>query len=258
MSDGPELLEEIERYYDEVPRAFATTEELGPFTLFLRTDERSWPYYARPRLGGRGPVTLDDVRRVQDRQREAGAPEAFEWVEETTPGLVPVLRAAGLQVHENPLMVLSEALTVREPDGVEVRGLGADVPDDVLAGTTSAVDAGFGDTDEQRDPRHLDPFRDRLRDGLLRLVGAWDEAGPVGGGSHGPRGSVTELTGIAVLPRARRRGVGAAITAALVDDASRRGVRTVFLSAGSARVADVYARVGFRRIGTACVAEPPS
>ncbi len=59
-----------------------------------------------------------------------------------------------------------------------------------------------------------------------------------------------------MLPQARRRGVGAALTAALVDDARALGVGTVFLSAGSQRVADVYARVGFEWVATACTAEP--
>jgi GNAT superfamily N-acetyltransferase len=257
MTPLQDLLTEIEHYYDEVPRALATAEDHGPFTLFLRKDPAGWPYYARPRLAHPGPVTLDDVRRVQDRQHEAGAPEAFEWVEETTSGLGPVLRAAGLEVHEHPLMVLRESLKVPPPDDVEVRVLGPDDSDDLLAGTTSAVDSGFGETDDLKEPGSVAALRDRLSRGLMRLVGAFDATGPMGGGSHGPRGTVSELAGIAVLPRARRRGVGAAVTAALVDDALRLGVRTVFLSAGSPQVAEVYARVGFSRIGTACVAEPP-
>ena len=61
-----------------------------------------------------------------------------------------------------------------------------------------------------------------------------------------------------MLPRARRHGVGAAITAALVADAHDRGVGTVFLSAGDDAVARVYERVGFVRVGTACIAEEAS
>jgi ribosomal protein S18 acetylase RimI-like enzyme len=67
--------------------------------------------------------------------------------------------------------------------------------------------------------------------------------------------TTTELTGIAVLPRARRRGTGAAITQALVKDAKRRGIATIFLSAQDDAVARVYERVGFTRVGTACIAE---
>ena len=37
-----------------------------------------------------------------------------------------------------------------------------------------------------------------------------------------------------------------------------RGVLTVFLSASDGAVARVYARTGFREIGTAMIAEPPA
>jgi ribosomal protein S18 acetylase RimI-like enzyme len=130
-------------------------------------------------------------------------------------------------------------------------------PDDDLDAVVGAVGAGFAGTDDVT-PRPAGRQRDMMRNGLLGMVGAYDDDGSVlGGGSHGPRGGTTELTGIAVLPRARRRGVGAAITAALVADARARGVGTVFLSAQDDAVARVYERVGFVRVGTACIAEAP-
>ena len=63
-------LADIERYYDAVPRPVATTEEVGPFTLFLAAEGTGWEFYARPRLGLDQHVTADDVRRVFDRQVE--------------------------------------------------------------------------------------------------------------------------------------------------------------------------------------------
>lgn len=247
-------LEEIERYYDEVPRRAASAEELGPFTLFVRKDSRGWPYYARPRLGHQGEPTPDDVRRVRERQRELGAPESFEWVHETSPALTEVVRQTDLELAEHPLMVLGELAPVSAPEGLTVEVLDADHPR--LGEVLAAVSAAFGETDEVGAPRSTDAVRDQLADGSYRLVAATGPQGVVGGGSHAPRGGVTELTGIAVLPAARSRGVGAAITAALVADARDRGVHTVFLSAGSRRVADIYARVGFVPVATACIAEP--
>jgi predicted GNAT family acetyltransferase len=50
--------------------------------------------------------------------------------------------------------------------------------------------------------------------------------------------------------------LGAAVTDTLVADAIRRGIEVIFLSADDDAVARVYERVGFRHIGTACVAVP--
>lgn len=249
-----DLMAEIERYYDTVPRAFAETEEVGPFTLF-RTVGPGWPYYARPRLGESATFTTDDVRRVVERQRELDVPVSLEWVAGTTPSLAEAARDAGLVVHEHPLMVLAEPAQVATPDGVRVEMLEAGSGS--LAEVDAAVSAGFHGVDDLDGDRDVSAVRAKLASGHVRMAGAFDGTGVLGGGSHSPRGAVTELAGIAVLPRARARGVGAALTARLVQDAHSLGVRTVFLSAGDDRVAAIYARVGFRTIGTACVAEPP-
>jgi hypothetical protein len=37
-----------------------------------------------------------DVEAVRARQRELGVPEAFEWVHETTPALLALMREAGM------------------------------------------------------------------------------------------------------------------------------------------------------------------
>jgi GNAT superfamily N-acetyltransferase len=248
-----DILDLVERYYDEVPRASATTEDIGPFTLFLRTATDGWHFYARPRLGHQGRVTADDVRQVLDRQHELDVPRAFEWMHDRTAELAEVLRALGLEVQSHPLMVRGASVPAAEPAGVRIEAMAADHPG--LEAALAAVSAAFRDTDELAPPRSPGHRRSLLADGRMRMVGGFDALGPVGGGSHSPRGTVTELTGIAVLPRARRRGVGAAITAALAEDAREHGVRTVFLSAGSRRVADLYARVGFVHVGTACEAE---
>lgn len=247
------MLARLETYYDTAPRASATTEEVGPFTSFLRTAADGWGYYARPRLGLTGEVTVADVDEVRAHRRALGEREDLEWVHETTPSLLAAARASGLTVHECPLLVLADPAPTRKGDRRAVV-LG---PDDDLDSVVGAIHAGFEGSDEVV-PRSTGRQRLMMREGLLALVAAYDGQGAVvGGGSHGPRGDTTELTGIAVLPRARRQGVGAAITAALVADARARGVRTVFLSAQDDAVARIYERVGFERVGTACIAEAP-
>lgn len=246
------LLDRIERYYDKVPRATARAHEVGPFTLFVA--EEGWPYYARPRLGGETTFRPEDVTAVIARQRDLGVPRQIEWVHEVTPSLLPAAHTTGLAVQECPLLVLERAVDATRVEGVVATML---EPDDArVASARAAVHAGFGGTDELTPEPVPDWLTARLRRALVRFAGAF-EAGyaAVGGGSHSPRDDVSELIGIAVLPRWRRRGVGAALTAVLADDARTSGATTVFLSAGTPSVARVYERVGFRRIGTACIVE---
>lgn len=244
------LLQTLETYYDAAPRPSARAEEVGPFTLYVNTDPDGFAYYARPRLGLIGAVSVDDVMKVLARQQQLEVPRTLEWVHQTTPSLLPAARDAGLQVQESPLLVLDE-LAIAAGDA-RVRVLGPDDAD--LAVTMGAVSAGFAGRDEvvAKDVGR----RSRLiQAGLLATAAAYDDQGAVvGGGSYGPRDDVAEVAGVAVVPRARRRGLGAAITAALVADAHDRGVGTVFLSAQDDAVARIYERVGFVRVGTACIA----
>jgi GNAT superfamily N-acetyltransferase len=265
-----DTLATLETYYDTVPRASADVEEVGPFTLFVRRDPSGWPFYARPRLGLVAEVTADDVAAVRARQVALGLPAGIEWVHETTPSLLPAVRAAAaatvttvagevpLTVQECPLLVLAEddehhASSGHRGEGPATRTRVLEPEDADLPLVVGAVHAGFASSDTV-EPRSAAWQQHLMGRGLLGVVAAYDAQGRVvGGGSHGPRGATTELTGIAVLPRARRQGVGAAIAAALVADARRRGVGTVFLSAQDDAVARVYERVGFARVGTACI-----
>jgi ribosomal protein S18 acetylase RimI-like enzyme len=257
----------IERYYDTMPRSFARPEAIGPFTLFVAA--RGFPYYARPTLGGTGSFTAADLAAVLGRQGELGLPRSFEWVHETTPALSAVARAAGLVVHEHPLMVLGTPAWPEWPRGIQVRmvrrgdralpALRAALATGFASPGTAVSAIGHAERDaaiDRRDP--LIAFtRSRIRRHLLAMAVAEDDGRPVGGGSHAPRHRVTELTGIATLPAYRRRGIGAMVTAHLVADALEGGVELCFLSADSDDVARIYEKVGFARIGTACVAEPP-
>lgn len=255
------MLDCLETYYDAAPRPLAGTEEVGPFTLFLTTDPDGWPYYGRPRLGLDRDVTSDDVRALLARQAEVDVPPSIEWVHQTTPSLLPSAREAGLAVNECPLLVLPDDASPSASSGAGSGSTGRasvltpDSPD--LGLVLGAVSAAFRGSDEVG-AKPLGRIPALMERGLVAMVGAYDERGEVvGGGSHNPRGGTTELTGIAVVPRARRRGLGQAVTAALVADARRRGIGTVFLSAQDDAVARIYERVGFVKVGTACTAETP-
>ncbi|APE26292.1 GNAT family N-acetyltransferase [Streptomyces venezuelae ATCC 10712] len=247
---GP-VLQRIESFYDAVPRSSARAEEFGPLTLFVREGE-GWPFYARPALGHTGDVPVEAVEAVRARQRELGVPEAFEWVAETTPGLRAAVEASGLTVHEHPLMVLEgEGTAVPVPEGITVRMVGAD--DAALESAVAAPYAAFGAEPQPGTAEHV---AGRITAGLTALAAAYDPEGrALAAGQHQPVGAVTEIVGVGTVPSARRRGLGLAVTAALVADARARGTELVFLSASDADVARLYGRLGFRTVATALIAE---
>jgi ribosomal protein S18 acetylase RimI-like enzyme len=264
------IVERIERYYDAVPRSACRVEEHGPLVLFVNLGA-GWPYYARPRPGDRSRMTARHVGAVRARQRQLGLPEAFEWVAEVTPSLRPAAEAAGLHVHEHPLLVLDRDSwrPAPPPEGVELRRLAPDAPDLGLARTVANLafaEAGTaaGETGRPElvaaaahvDEAALGALRDRLRRRLTVMVAAGDGDGPLSVGSHNPVGPVTEIVGVGTLPAARRRGLGAAVTSELVEDAVAGGADVVFLSAADEDVARLYGRLGFRRAATALIAEP--
>jgi ribosomal protein S18 acetylase RimI-like enzyme len=124
---------------------------------------------------------------------------------------------------------------------------------------TAAGDAGPAERDKiaaDHDGGTIAMLRERLRSGHSVLAAAFGPDGPLAAGSCQAMDGVAEITGVGVLPAERRKGLGAAVTALLARDALERGVRTVFLSASDDAVARVYARIGFREIGTAMIAEP--
>jgi len=278
----------LERFYDALPRPDAHVEEVGGLVLFVR-EGAGWPFYARPRIGAETPSAAD-VTAVRRRQRELGAPEAFEWVHETTPDLLTVARSAGLEVLLAPLLVLDPAALV--PDlpvtGASISLLDPASPgyDHDLAVSRTVARLGFGS------PAHATPMEEAAGGGLITSVAGpaerdaavaeigeqelkrFRERAAAGGfltavvespadgmlatGVVQRVGDVGEIAGVATLPSARKRGYASQLTATLAREARLRGAHLVFLSAGDDDVARLYTRVGFRRIGTACIAEPAS
>ena len=282
--DQSAAIERIDAFCDAVPRRRARAEEHGPLVLFVPTG-LGWPYYARPRRpadpsdarrapsgagGPGGTVTAEDIRAVRARQRELLIPESFEWIDEAAPGMTAAAPGAGLTARAHPLMVLSalEPAPVTEP-GITVRLVSPGEPelDRIWAvpavafghpGTAAGL-AGAIERDKiaaDHDEGTMDILRERLRSGQSVLAAAFGPDGPLAAGSCQPLAGVAEITGVGVLPSSRRQGLGAAVTALLARDALDRGVETVFLSASDHAVARIYARIGFREIGTAMIAEP--
>ena len=272
----PETLATIDAYLDAVPRSGADAVDCGPFTVFI--SRGPWGYYARPSHLRRASqrFTATEVVETANMQRAYEQVVSFEWVVDCDPSLASACQEAGLEVITRPLLSAAPAAvaTLEVPPGIRIEVLTADHP--LLPDHRAVAEVGFsnGGTERgeagvaERDARAVDQvstgwLASRIDMGTTIAVAAIDETlGIVGVGSvqpvlHRDRGILAaELTGIAVLPTHRRRGLGAAIASALGIAAGARGVELLMLSAQDDDVARIYECVGFHRTATFAEAAP--
>ena len=265
----PGLLDCIERYFAAAPLPDARIEPAG--ALDVPIGEPAWPYPARPRPEA-APVTADDVRAAVARQEAAGLPAAVEWIPERSPETAAAVRAAGLTVEELPLLVAVDPVELLLPAGVDLYVVGADDPQlaryqwvaaTAFAHPGVACDVQDVPEDISAEARaRTQALRERITSGRTVMMVAVENGEPVAVGSHQPVDvdgtEVSEVVGVATLPRLRGRGLGAGITSALVAHATETA-DMVFLTAGDDEVARVYERIGFARLGWTGVADrtPP-
>ncbi len=267
MPTRPGLLDCIERYFAAAPLPDARIEAVG--ALDVPIGDPAWPYPARPRPGA-GPVTTEDVAAAVALQEEAGLPAALEWVLERSPRAAAAATKAGLSVDELPLLVAVDPVELLLPAGVRLYVVGADDPE--LARYQRVAAIAFAHPGGRVDVREapLDTsaeaqartavLRERIATGRTVMMVAVENGVPVAVGSHQPVDvdgtEVSEVVGVATLPRLRARGLGAGMASALVAHA-RETADLVFLTAGDDDVARVYERVGFARLATSGAAELP-
>jgi ribosomal protein S18 acetylase RimI-like enzyme len=260
-------IDRIEQYLDAVPRSAADAVDIGPFTLFRPTTIST--YYARPRLGAATEVTAADIHDLAARCDEFGLPLAIEATLEVTPSLVDAARGAGLDVTVRPLLALHKADHVPAPRPPWVRVIAAGDPDAVLARAVAEVafrsgGAAIGpEGTAERDaeallvtPERIALTEQRSAARQTVIVGAYvDGHGIVSVGHHQPVNGCSEVVGVSTLPAFRRRGLAAAVTAAVLDDTFAGGADLVILSAMNDDVARLYERLGFVRVAHAVAAE---
>jgi ribosomal protein S18 acetylase RimI-like enzyme len=291
----PDVFVRLERFYDSLPRSDADAEEFGGLVLFVRRGP-GWPYYARPRPGSYTPSAADITAvRQRQRQlgvpeafewvhentldllavaRSAGLQVLLAPLMVLDPAaLVPDLPVTGATIRlldPNARRFAADLAAGRAvaqlgfgaptaaatpvADGTQVTD-GAPVTDGALV----TAPAGPAERDAVPDPGEalVEAARERAMAGrIVTAVVDSPTQGILASGIVQQVGDVAEIAGVATLPTARGRGYASQLTATLARYALSNGVHLVFLSAGDDDVARLYSRIGFRRIGTACIAEP--
>jgi GNAT superfamily N-acetyltransferase len=260
---SPGLLACIERYFAVAPLPDARIETAGGLDVPLGSP--AWPYPARPRPGE--TVTSDDVHAAVALQRQAGVPAALEWICDRSPSAAPAVRRAGLAVEELPLLVAADPVELLLPYGVRLYLVGAEDPElpryQQLASIAFAhpgprADVGAASVGATPEGPRTTVLRERIATGRTVLMVAVEDGEPVAVGSHHPVDvdgtEVSEIAGVATLPRFRGRGLGAGLASALAEHA-RETAELVFLVAGDDDVSRVYERVGFAWLATVGVAD---
>jgi predicted N-acetyltransferase YhbS len=215
----------------------------GPFTLYRnRASDHPYLNYAVPNAGVVGWEGIDALRTAFADQ---ALQPRLEFVAECAPGLEEALAADGFTLQGRyPVMTLpaEQLREVPAPDGVLIARVLAG--GDVRALLATAAEA-FGNGP----PTDAQVAAYGGRGHLARADGE-----PAGAAFYSPiADGVSELGGIGVRERFRRRGIAAALTGASAAAAVAAGAQLCFLTPGDDGAERVYARAGFAREGTTMV-----
>lgn len=172
----------------------------------------------------------------------AGAPGAGEAMGAGAPGAGEAMGAGGTMGAQEGRW--GAGGTVGAPGAGATAGPRAVdlLPDDLLTQERQAIALGLR--------------RIALADSPVSAMSDSTTPGPAAAGALNRVDGVAEIVGVGTLPAARRRGLASAVTAALAHRALADGVDLIFLAAGDDDSAVLYHRLGFRRVGTACIAAP--
>jgi predicted GNAT family acetyltransferase len=216
---------------------------VGPFTLY-RSRATDHPYlnYAVP---AEGATAWDEIEAVREAFVARGLQPRLEFVAECAPGLEEALVAHGFELQMRIPVMTCPARDLREvppPPGVVIGRVhgGADVRP-----MMEVQAAAFG----EGPPTDAAIAAYRGRGLLARADGV-----PAGAAARSAIAEgVSEIGGVGVLERFRRRGIAAALTAAAAAQAFAEGAELCFLTPGDDGAERVYARAGFARAGTTMV-----
>jgi ribosomal protein S18 acetylase RimI-like enzyme len=217
---------------------------LAPFTARFASDsDNLFRNYAIPDDGA--APTREDIAVLVDLFERRGRRPRLEYLPRAAPALESALVAAGFTVEGRPPLMTCARDAVRPlpvPDGIELI---------VPAGERELRDTAVVQHEAYGEPPPGDRDVDRLRrtleaGGMVVLARDAVSHDPAGAGIYPvPYEGATEIAGIGVSPPFRRRGIAAALTARLLEEAFAAGIAAPWLMAAGQDEARIYARAGF-------------
>ncbi len=228
----------IQAYLRAHAMRMADHERNGPFvSAFDGTSGNPYRNYAVPDDGARpsvGDVAALEAAFIRRRRKPR-----LEYIAAAAPEVESALLRRGFATEKRYPILTCVAAMVRDIPGFDVLEARAD--EDIVA-AAEALSEAYGN-----DAPYPDPLRRLIEQGgLLAIVR--DGGTVAGAGMATPQHEgVTEIAGIGVRDRFRRRGIAGAVTSFLTRMAFARGATLAWLTPGSDGAERVYERAGFRR-----------
>ncbi len=250
MNDDPSMNSRIQEYLRFAASHGRIVERIGPFlTTFTHHNDNPFLNYAIP--DDHAAPSPDDVAALVAAYTRRKRRPRLEYIATLAPAVEDVLVSGGFVAEGRlPLMVCSPGSEqqLSAPGDIEFV-----IPstDDELLDTVMAQDEAYGNPNPDRDPEAATRLRSNVADGMIVVLArVASTREPVGGGvCTVPKGRVTEIAGIGVREKFRRRGVAGALTSRLLGEAFGAGITLAFLMAAGEGEERIYARAGFTTIG---------
>ncbi|HEX8230118.1 MAG TPA: GNAT family N-acetyltransferase [Chloroflexia bacterium] len=250
MKDNAFMNSRIQEYLRFAAGHGRIVERIGPFlATFTYHNDNPFLNYAIPDDHA-APSPDDVIALIAAYERRKRRPR-LEYIATLAPAVEGLLVSAGFVAEGRlPLMVCSggSERQMPAPEGIEFV---VPATDDELLDTLMAQDEAYGDPNPVRDLEAATRLRASLADGMIvvlaRVASTREPAG--GGVCTVPKGGVTEIAGIGVREKFRRRGIAGALTSRLLAEAFNAGITLAFLMAAGEGEARIYARAGFTMIG---------
>jgi ribosomal protein S18 acetylase RimI-like enzyme len=240
-SERTELNRRIQEYLRVAIQRSENHSRIGPFLAgFDDGSDNPYRNYAVPDEGARPSAA--DIEALNAAFATRSRRPRLEYIAETAPEVEAMLLASGFEVEKRYPILVCTADTLRAADstGIDVTLVQND--EDIVA----AADVGAEAYD---DKLYSDPLRRLVAQGGALAI-ARDPANGmvVGAGMATPsHEGVSEIAGIGVRLRYRRRGIAGAVTACVTREAFARGTDLVWLTPGHDDAERIYARAGFVR-----------
>ncbi len=223
--------------------------ESGPFVIGVDPGtDNPGINYATPRPGA--DITSADVSALVEAFKNVNRKPRLEYVVNCAPGLEALLLAAGFAVEERHeyLTCLSGSLTPPPtPEGFVLSEPATDADREAMV---TAQHAAFGAPPAAVDADVARMSRLQSRGGVAFMAVAPDGTCVAGGQAVPPHDAVSEVAGIATRPEYRRRGIAAALTAAVTSRLFAAGTEIAWLEASGPDSWRVYERIGYRPTGS--------